>query len=410
MKLKKTYWIIIGFIVLLLGLIIFWPDSQGEKLYTKVQKGNFRIDVKTSGELKAKRSEDIKGPAALRSNGIHQIKITDLIAEGSYVEKGSYIAQLDKSPVAEKIIVAAIEVEKFISELQQAKLDTAIKMIKLRDDLLNMNYEIEEKKLVFEQSTYEAPAVKRQAEIDMEKINRKYNQAIKSYKLEKRQNQAKVNQVQISLKQRQNILSRLEQLAQELTILAPKDGMLIYKRDWDGNKVIVGSQISSWSPTVATLPDLSKMVSKTYVNEIDISHLKKGLLVDITVDAFPDKNYTGIVVDVANVGEQLPNSDAKVFEVLVDVNEKDDLLRPAMTTNNQILINELHDVLFVSQEAVFINDSINYVIIKSTLGLERQQVDLGETNDNFVVIKSGLTENERLLMVKPDDAESISWR
>lgn len=410
MKLNRLHYIIIGAVALLVALIVFWPSSQEERLFSKVQRGDFRIEVMTSGEIKAKKSEDIKGPEGLRSNNIHQIKITDLIAEGTYVKKGDYIAQLDKSAVAEKITTATIEMEKIVSELEQAKIDTTIEMIKLRDDLLNMKYDIDEKKLVLSQSQYEPPTVKRQAEMDLEKTNRNYSQAVKNYALKERQNRTKVHQVQILLREKQNVLNRLEMLVNELTILAPKDGMLIYKRDWSGKKIVVGSQISSWNPTVATLPDLLKMVTKTYVNEIDIGNIKNGLGVDITIDAFPDEHYTGSVVEVANVGEKLPDSDAKVFEVVIDINEQDKMLRPAMTTNIKILVEELKDVLFVPQETIFNNDSINYVVVKSGLGLKRQKVVLGSTNDNFVVIESGLEENEEVLMVKPEEVGTISWR
>ena len=410
MKLTKLHWIIIGSISLILLIFIFWPTSEGEKLQSSVQKGNFRIEVNTSGELKAKKSENIKGPSGLRAQGIWQIKITDIVTEGTYVKVGDYVAQLDKSEVGTKMNAAATEVEKFNSEYEQARLDTAIEMMKLKNDLLNLNYEIEEKQLISDQSTYEAPAVQRQAEIDLEKAVRAYKQSLDNISLKRKQNAAKLHQVSLSLRQEQSKLTRLEELSVELKILAPKDGMVVYKRTWNGTKITSGSQISVWDPTVATLPDLSKMVTKTYVNEIDISHLKKGLNVSLTIDAFPDKNFTGEVVDVANVGEQLPNSDSKVFEVTIEINEKDTLLRPAMTTNNNILIEELKDVLYIPQEAVFVNDSISYVVLKTGLGMERQKVSLGKTNSNFVVILKGLAEGEEFLMVKPEDVESISWR
>ena len=57
---------------------------------------------------------------------------------------------------------------------------------------------------------------------------------------------------------------------------------------------------------VATLPNLSKMISKTYINEIDISKVKIGQRVEIGVDAFPEKKFTGEVTEVANIGE--PNA------------------------------------------------------------------------------------------------------
>ena len=134
-------------------------------------------------------------------------------------------------------------------------------MMQLRDELINLNYEIEEKELISKQSTYEAPAVQRQAEIDLEKSERKLQQSISNISLKRMQNTAKLHQVKLSLKQEQSKLTRLEELMVELKIIAPKEGMVVYKRTWDGKKITSGSQIGGWNPTVATLPDLSKMVS-----------------------------------------------------------------------------------------------------------------------------------------------------
>jgi len=410
MNLSKSKWLAIGSVIAVLLLFFLWPEDEQNNLKASVVKGNFKIEVNTSGELKAKESEDIKGPTSLRSYGIWQIKITDLITEGSYVDSGDYVGQLDKSEVGTKIISAATEVEKITSEYEQARLDTVIEMMQLKDELLNLDYSIEEKQLIYDQSTYEAPAVRRQAEIDLEKIKRSYSQKANNILLKREQNTAKLRQIQLSLNQEQSKLTRLEELLNELRILAPKDGMVVYKRTWNGDKITSGSQISVWDPTVATLPDLSKMVTQTYVNEIDISNLKNGLTVRLTVDAFPDKTFTGVVDDVANVGEQLPNSDSKVFEVSIQLNEQDTLLRPSMTTNNNILIEEVEDVLYIPQEGVFVNDSTSYAIVESGIGLKKQKIELGKTNANFVVVKEGLSEGEEVLLVKPEDVESIPWR
>ena len=410
MKLSKLTWGIVASAIALLLFFILWPKDQQSNLKSSVLKGNFKIEVNTSGELKAKESEDIKGPTSLRSHGIWQIKITDLITEGSYIDSGDYVAQLDKSEVGTKIISASTEVEKITSEYEQARLDTVIEMMKLKNELLNLTYSIEEKQLVFDQSTYEAPAVQRQAEIDLEKTKRSHSQNANNILLKREQNTAKLRQIELSLNQEHSKLTRLEELLNKLKILAPKDGMIVYKRTWDGSKITSGSQISVWDPTVATLPDLSKMVTQTYVNEIDISNLKKGLKVKLSIDAFPDKTFTGVVNDVANVGEQLPNGDSKVFEVTIELNEQDTLLRPSMTTNNNILIEEIEDVLYIPQEGVFVNDSISYAITESSIGLKKQKIELGKTNANFVVVKKGLSEGEAILLAKPENVESISWR
>src|SRR5659263_255205 len=142
--------------------------------------------------------------------------------------------------------------------------------------------------------------------------------------------------------------------------------MVIYKREWNGAKRKVGSEISPWDPVVATLPDMASMISKTYVNEIDVSKVKSGQKVEIMVDAFPEKSYTGMVTTVANIGEQLPNADAKVFEVLINVDGSDPILRPSMTTGNKIITKTISNVVFIPLESVQAGtDSIPFVYLKN---------------------------------------------
>lgn len=412
MKLKKIHWKIIGGLSLVIISIFIFQDPETEKLLTKVKKGNFRIEVNTSGELISKNFVEIKGPSSLSSLRFSKIKINNLVTEGTLVKEGDFVAQLDETNVNTKIEESKTEVEKITSKYEQEILDTAIEMMKLRDQLINLNYDIEEKKVKVNQSTYEPPVVQRQYEIELEKSERTLQQNINSILLKRKQNEAKLYEIVLSLNQEKLKLKRYEELLKSLTVFAPQDGMIVYCTDpWGGTKITVGSEIRSWDNfVVATLPDFSKMLVKTYVNEIDISNLKNGLTVEISIDAFPDKIYSGKVIDVGNIGQQLQKSESKVFEVMIEINEMDSLLRPAMTANNNILIEELSDVLFIPQESVFVNDSISYVIVKTRFSLKKQKVFLGKSNSNFVVVEKGLAYGEQLLMVKPEDIESISWR
>jgi hypothetical protein len=191
-------------------------------------------------------------------------------------------------------------------------------------------------------------------------------------------------------------------------IKAPKSGMVIYRRGWDGNKQGVNSTISAWENIVAELPDLSVMISKTYVNEIDISKIKPGQEVKIGIDAFPEKHFTGRVTEVANIGEQIQGSNAKVFEVKILVNEFDSILRPAMTTKNTIVTATLNDVLYVPMESVFSNDSNTYVFRKSGGRIVKQQVIVGLSNENDIIVKAGVEEGQELYLVQPENAEKMT--
>jgi hypothetical protein len=181
--------------------------------------------------------------------------------------------------------------------------------------------------------------------------------------------------------------------------------MIIYKRDRMGAKRKLGSSINPWDNVVATLPDMSSMMSKTYVNEIDVSKVKPGQHVELVVDAFPEKTYTGTVTSVANIGEQLPNADAKVFEVLIEVDGSDPILRPSMTTGNKIITKTINDVIYIPLESVQAGpDSIPYVYLKNGT---RQIVVLGESNENNVVIEQGIQPNVQVYLSSPAKAESF---
>jgi hypothetical protein len=114
------------------------------------------------------------------------------------------------------------------------------------------------------------------------------------------------------------------------------------------------------------------------------------------------------VTRVANVGEQRPNSDAKVFEVSVEIDGVDPTLRPAMTTSNKIISNKIEETLFVPLESLHSQfDSITYIIKKEGINLIKQEVMVGETNSNDAVILKGVNENERIYLSLPPDMDDV---
>jgi hypothetical protein len=121
--------------------------------------------------------------------------------------------------------------------------------------------------------------------------------------------------------------------------------------------------------------------------------------VEIGYDAFPDKDQNGEVIRVANVGEQRPNSDAKVFQVEIEVFGTDEVLRPGMTTSNRIITKTVEDALYVPLECLHSQyDSITYVFKKEGLNVTKQEVMLGDANTDEVVILAGLEEGDRLYL------------
>jgi HlyD family secretion protein len=409
---KKNLLIGSGVLVALVVVyFVFGANKTADiaEIIAPVKKGPFKIEIETTGQLEAKNSVMILGPAQLRDFRVWEVTIQSIVDEGTVVKKGDWVATLDRSDFQNRFNDKQIELEKANSRYSQTQLDTTLQMRQSRDELVNLNYAMEEKQIILDQSKYEPPAIIKQNEINYDKAKRAYEQAIENYKIKKRQNIEKMREVYAELKKVQNDFESMTRVMSAFNVVAPEDGMVIYVKGWDGKPIKAGSRIQMWEPNVASLPDLTKMMSKTYVNEVDVRKVKAGQNVQIGLDAYPDKKLVGKVTRVANVGEQRPNSDSKVFEVAIEIDGSDPTLRPSMTTSNNIIVKVVDDALFVPLECLHSQaDSITYVFRKEGLNIVKQEVQVGDTNSNDAVILAGLSGSDKVYLSVPRGQEDKS--
>lgn len=380
---------------------LFTSSKEAEAVLTaRTLKGTLDVEVVTTGELEARNSVKIMGPGdAMRSVRIWETKINDLVPEGTVVKKGDYVASLDASSLDEKVKNTMDDLTKEQSEYTSTKLDTTLTMREQRDKLLNLKYVVEEKKIKVEQSAFEPPATIKQAQMELEKAQRELQQHEENYFIKQAQMAAKMQVAASKMAKTRRAYEMLKNLKKDYRIFAPEDGMVIYARDYRNNKRKAGENFHAYDPVVATLPDLTEMISRTYVNEVDVRKIKKGQEVGIGFDAFPDKRLTGKVVKVANVGEQKPNSDSKVYEVTILINESDSLLRPAMTTSNTISIKSYADCVYVPLEAIHSQgDTLNFLVVADGFDFVKKEVKVGDANDQYAVVTEGISEGVKVAL------------
>jgi len=412
-RLLRTRWFIglVAAVVVIAAAAIFLTPTSAtptSNIAARVRRGDFKVMVMTAGELRALRDIKVTGPTMLQQAQVFQVKIASLVPEGTLVKEGDVVAELDKTPAATKMADVTLAFQKAQAVFEQAQLDSALNLSKAREDIKTMELSLEEKRIAKDQAKFEAPSVQRQAAIDLEKAERALAQAKLDYKTKTEQAQAKMREVGADVQRQRNLLTIIQEVIQNFTVRAPAPGMVIYVKEWNGKKRTVGQQIGAWDPTVATLPDLSGMESITYVNEIDVRKVEKGQPVVITLDADPSKKLTGKVTAVANVGEQRPNADAKVFEVKVTVDKPDTTLRPGMTTGNSIETAAVKDVLFIPIEAVNSDpEGMPFVFKKSGSRIFKQEIATGSMNDDEVVVAKGLEEGDEILLLPPPNKDEL---
>lgn len=381
--------------------------KDSDNLFAEAEMGDFEIAISAAGELLAENSTDIKAPEIAQGRDFHaqEIKITDLVAEGTEVRTGDYIATLDRTQFDNTLKDETERLKTFRTNLETKMLDTAVTLTGLRDAIKNQRHSVEEAEITLRNSKYEPPTTIRQAEIDLDKQQRMLEQNGRSYLLRVAQAERDIRNQRMWVSRIERRVSDLEEVLAGFVVRAPSSGMVIYKKDRRGNKIKAGSSINPFERVVATLPDLSSMLSKIYISEIEISKVKPGLTVNINVDAFPEKSYTGKIFAVANIGEKLPNTDSKVFEVMVKIEGSDPSLRPTMTTGNKVIVKTINQVVFIPTEAVNTGpDGIPFVYTKNKL---KKIVVPGDSNEKYIVIEQGLKPGEKVYLSPPEEAEKF---
>jgi len=407
-KHKKQILIASGIILVLMARVYFLGIKPPSKVY-KVKKENFEAIISCKGEIQSEKAVLITIPDIFgdRTLEIYDTQIKDLIPEGSIVKKGDYVALLDQGRIKQLKQNNEEALKKVLFNLNDAKIDSAVDLVAMRDGIEQFGFDLQYKKVELEQSVFESPAYQRKAQMAYERTLRQLEYKKRAYQMTKKS-------LRIHVSRDEEWMNKLilkdqkYQIAFDAAkIMAPKDGMLIYGRTYGrggSRKLTIGSNVSMQNPVISTLPDLSVLVSETYVEEIYISKIKVGDSARVYIDALKNQEKIGAISNISNVGQEMTGFDSKVFKVNIRISADNNKVKPAMTTNNEIIIAYEKNVLVIPRSTLFTEGGKQFVYIKEPGKASKRIVECGGENDLYIVIKNGLKEGDKIFLNKPENA------
>ncbi|MDD5658061.1 MAG: efflux RND transporter periplasmic adaptor subunit [Elusimicrobia bacterium] len=162
--------------------------------------------------------------------------------------------------------------------------------------------------------------------------------------------------------------------------------------------------MESVNPTyLMTIADLSSLLVRMKISEMDILKLKEGLPVKVTVDALPGAAFASRVALVSPQADK-DNNNLKTFRVEVALGGRDGRLKPGMTARVETLLDSRKAVLKLPISAVFEENGAEYAYLKpKAKGGQPAKVKLklGLRNETDVEVQDGLQEGDELLTEKP---------
>lgn len=408
-----------------------FASTQTDIITVRVKPANLPVTVNERGTLESASNQDVFSKVEGSTT------IISIVPEGTRVEKGQLVCELDSSLLSDQLLnqeiatrgaeaaymnakltreVAEIAVTEYTEgiylqdkqategeiALAEAELSRAVDRLEWSNRMLIKGYQSKAQNLSDKSALQNAKIKLEQAQTKMSVLEKfTHDKTVKELKseVEKARSDELAKEQTWQLEQTKE--KKLRTQIANCKLLAPGDGIVVYANDPNRFGGSATPQIEEGAPVrerqkIFSLPDISKMRVNTKVHESMIDRLARGLRARIRVESFADEILPGEVESVAPLPD--PNSffssDVKVYTTLVTIEKGLPGLRPGMTANVEILITELDDVLAVPVQCILQYSGKDHLAIQTENGFIWRDVKLGISNDKHVEIKDGLKSGE----------------
>jgi HlyD family secretion protein/macrolide-specific efflux system membrane fusion protein len=372
-KRRRWPWLLVAAAVVVVGVAIVRRSGAGPKeldasLLVALRRGELAIDVIETGKVQPREKVEVKSKVAGQVEKV-------FVEEGALVKKGQPLLRIDATDFRRDVARTEADVGKAQADVAQAK--NALEF----------------------------------AHLSLERRKRGLdNRGVAQIDVDVAENEVKSKTValqtaEVALSGYRVALGAAEDRLRYTQINAPMDGTVIQRGIEPGEVVTPGVQATFEGKALLTVADLSTLIVKADLNQIDVAKVKLGQLVTLTLDALPGKTYEAKVTKIAPASTTPKGKDVDVFPVEATLVKADHDIKPGMTADVRVHIETLHDVLALPIEAVVRENGKSFVtrVLAGDNGkpkTDKVEVKLGARNDREVQVLSTLAAGDKVL-IKP---------
>lgn len=362
-----------------------------------VESHPFEIIIPAFGELEAAEAQRIAAP------GRSPMLIEWLAEENSKVTKGQVVARFD----AELLLLDSREEELEMMLLDKDLHQTYADKVKKENELNSEEVFVGKEFNFVDTFAIDDMRLYSKIEIIDTLSNRDYLGAKEEFIDWKQnsigeQNQSSVQILDIRKQGHEAKYIQHQEALSQLEIYAPYDGLLVYEKNFRGDKPSIGQTVFPGS-TIAKIPNLEKMQARVYVLDKDAIGLKAGQAVDLRLEALPDLHLSGTVDNVSGFSRTIQRGNpTKYFELTVAIPKSDLKLQPAQKVVAKVRASELANKITIPLQAIFNDQGENFVYLKQGGDFVKRSVSTGEKNLHFVEIIDGLGSGDVIALSIPE--------
>ncbi len=363
-----------------------------------VMSGSFRQSVTETGELEAVKASFITMPQIDWKYG-YQFKIIGLTEHGSTIHKNDSIIKLDASSVYKFIIEKEDVLENELAAAKKQVVQSKNNIQELTAQLKSEQSAYDLKKLEVERSKFDADVKKRVTELEFKQATIRLNKVKRNLELKPVLDDYDRQIQRIKVIQCESDLQEARETLKQFLIRSPIDGIFQIAvnrftenpQNWKIGDTPYEGQI------IASIPDLTKMRVKTYINEAEIRKIRPGMKAIVRLDALPSVPFNGVITNISKIC--LTREHEKVFDVIVEIDQSDLRLKPGMTVNCEYIMFESENELFVPNDCLLKENGHAYVFLKRGRSSRKTEVIAGAANSNHTVISGEIKPGQKLVPV-----------
>lgn len=378
-------------------------DREGD--WVRVSRGDLVTGIDVTGTLSAVDS-GVFGPPQV--NDVWEFKISMIAPEGSDVKKGQPVLGFDTTDLQKRLEEKSAESEQARKEIEKSRADLALRR---EDEKLKLADA--EGRLRKAQLKLEGPAdivsskERRQVELDYGLAKEETESARQRIASFERAASAQIALLTSKEQTAAAIVTNTQNAIKAMTLLAPRNGTIVYVTSWRGDKKKVGD--TCWrAERIIEIPDLARMMAKGEVDEADAGKVAAGQRVVFNLDAHPDEEFAGTIREASRtVGQQQGTRDPiKVLKVNIVLDRTDPAkMRPGMRFHGTVELGRAKNALLIPRNAVFVTSAGPVAYRRGTFSVTAVPLKLGHENEKSVEVLSGLSPSDRVLVPKSADKE-----
>jgi HlyD family secretion protein len=379
-----------GVLVVLGGIAyanIAFKKVEGVTVHTeKVQKRSLEAIVSASGKIQPKRFVNISADTMGRVTGL-------AVNEGDRVKTGQFLLQVDPRNWRSAVLrtEASLSAAKSQTEQLTLSIESARASLKLAQDNLSR-----------QQQLWKGGLTTR------EQLERAENE-LKVRQADVRSQEQQIQTQRLRMKQEEATLETDRYNLSKVRIESPINGIVTRRNIEEGEMVVVGT-MNNAGTVLLTIADMSVIEAEVEVDETDIPSVSLGQVAKITIDAIPEKTFTGKVTEIGNSPIQVTGQarQATNFKVVVTLDSEIPEVRPGFTCTSEITTATRKDVVAVPIQATTVREVVvddKGAIVRDTDDSKRRRPSAGSVQASELKPGQSRKELEGVFVVRDGKAQ-----